>query len=379
MKAFVIQDIRSPELHLPMPQRPLPPKVVIGYATSCDEKVAQAVRNGVNVVIWSFMEIHSAVNPNVKTNTDEEEPLVLTVKWNSLDPTRIRKLIHDLDEEGYSDTIHLVSFGGWNGPHLDTRISCERWFDMWMGVAKDVGFHGIDWDLEGHDDKQSPTNTFSLECLDMMGCISRMAKERGYLIGVAPPQSYLDTHNSKFSRSVVLVDEDRHWHNDFHYFGSNVYAYLLAKYGDYLDLISVQFYESYSRAAMHIYGPDQMNAASYFETYVNELASKNYSIFVEFENDPAIGLSNQWVSLLSSKLVVGLANGWALETNDKALFVSSDDIEIAYENLRQHGLDPRGFMFWVIGEEGKNDIHYAPTLGRILKTRVETSTSPEEL
>jgi len=391
MTAFAITDIppsyhhHRHEQHEPSvpPKRGLPDKVLIGYATSCDEKVTQAVRNGVNVVIWSFIEIHSTTSSNLHDGDDvgdsgeedkEEDTVIL--KWNSLDATRIRRHIHDLDEEGYSDTIHLVSFGGWNGPHLDTRISCERWFKTWRGMADDIGFHGIDWDLEGHDDIHSPTNHFSVDCLNRMGCISRMAKEEGYIIGIAPPQSYLDTKNTKFSRSVTLMDKDRTWHDDFHYFGSNVYAYLLAKYGEYIDLISIQFYESYSRAAMTIYGPQKMNAASYFEMYVHDLASKNFSTFIEFENDPTIGLYNQWVSIPSSKLVFGFANGWALDTDDKALFVSSKDIEIAYQNLKQHGLDPRGFMFWVIGEEGKNGVQYAPSLGRILNTPPEkTSTT----
>jgi beta-glucosidase len=196
-----------------------------------------------------------------------------------------------------------------------------------------------------------------------------MATEKGYIIGVAPPQSYLDSQNSKFSRAVNLVDNDRMWHRDFHYFGSNVYAYLLAKYGDYLDFISVQFYESYSRAAMSILGPDNRSAASYFEMYVNDLASKDFSIFIEFENDPSSGLSNQWVPIPLHKLVFGFANGWALDTEGKALFVQVNDVALAYQNLRRNELDPRGFMFWVIGEEGRNDVQYAASLNKILTTR----------
>ena len=365
MNAFAVQEVVSNKLSFPRPIRELPDRLLIGYATTCTENVAQAVRNGVNVVIWSFLEIR-------KAGTMDKESW--TINWNSLDPACIRQLIHDLDNEGYSDTIHLVSFGGWNGPHIDTEICYEKWFDIWMQAATDVGFHGIDWDLEGHDDLQSSTNTFSLDCLDFMGCISRKAKEKGYIIGVAPPQSYLDTQNSKFSRAVNLVDNDRTWHGDFHYFGSNVYAYLLAKYGDYVDFISIQFYESYSRAAMSVYGPDQMNAASYFEIYAKDLESKNFSIFVEFENDPSSGLSNQWVPLPQSKLIFGFANGWALDTNDKALFVTSGDVEMAYQKLREDHLEPRGFMFWVIGEEGKNGVQYASSLSRILETRRSTTS-----
>lgn len=366
MNALSVPVILSNEHNLPKPRRELPPKLLIGYATDCGKKVAHAVRDGVNVIIWSFLEIEHVGN----IASDDAS---LVIKWNSLDPECIRQLISDLDNEGYSDTIHLASFGGWNGPHLDPSISYDKWFEVWMRAADDVGFHGIDWDLEGHDDLHSPTNTFSFACLDMMGCISRLAKEKGFIVGVAPPQSYLDTQNSRFSRSVNLLDLERKWHEDFHYFGSNVYAYLLAKYGDCLDIISVQFYESYSRAAMSIYGSDQMSAASYFQMYVKDLASKDFSAFVEFENDPSSKLLNQWVPIPLSKLVFGFANGWALDTNGKALFVQETDMDMAYQNLREAKLDPRGFMFWVIGEEGKNGVQYASSLNKILKTRQDPS------
>lgn len=344
------------------PKRALPEKILIGYATDCNENVKEAVRQGVNVVIWSFMEIKDV-------NSDPGKTQQSPINWNSLDPERLRVLISDLDEEGYTDIVHLVAFGGWNGPHLDIDLSAQEWFEIWKKAAVDIGFHGIDWDLEGHDNLQSPTNVFSLECLDMIGSISRLAKEEGYLVGMAPPQSYLDAQSSSFSRSVKELHEDRTWHADFHYFGKNVYAYLLAKYEDHFDLISIQFYESYSRAAMNIYGPNKTNAASYLEGYVRALASNDFSIYIEFESDPATELSNQRVALPRSKIIFGFANGWALNTREKALFVQAGDIKSAYEKLKEDKLEPRGFMFWVIGEEGANDIVYSPDLGTILNTR----------
>lgn len=99
---------------------------------------------------------------------------------------------------------------GWNGPHLDTSLTAEHWYEIWKNHVGGT-FDGIDWDLEGHDNLDSQTNTFSVECLNLMGDISRLAKEDGYIIGMAPPQSYFDLGRSSFSRSVNLTEPDRLW------------------------------------------------------------------------------------------------------------------------------------------------------------------------
>lgn len=39
----------------------------------------------------------------------------------------MQKMIIDLDVKGYTDMVHLVSFGGWNGPHLDAQLSAIEW------------------------------------------------------------------------------------------------------------------------------------------------------------------------------------------------------------------------------------------------------------
>jgi len=62
----------------------------------------------------------------------------------------------------------------------------------------------------------------------------------GLFVGMAPPQSYLDIYSSNWSRFVNLTDPEREWHSDFHYFGNNVYAYILKKYAKFLDLVSIQ-------------------------------------------------------------------------------------------------------------------------------------------
>ena len=119
-------------------------------------------------------------------------------------------MITSLDNEGYQHVVHLVSFGGWNGPHLESKLTNVEWYNHWKDSVGDI-FHGIDWDLEGHDKLDSPTNVFSINCLEKMGTVSKLATEDGYIIGIAPPQSYLDVQSSKFSRYVNLTEPDRPW------------------------------------------------------------------------------------------------------------------------------------------------------------------------
>ncbi|CAJ1936537.1 unnamed protein product [Cylindrotheca closterium] len=347
-------------------RRRLPEKVLIGYATDCNEKVAKSIAAGVNVVVWSFMEISKEIS------TGE-----IIITENSLNFDNIRQLISKLDTEGYQDTLHLVSFGGWNGPHLDTSLTAKQWYEIWKNHVGDI-FDGIDWDLEGHDNLDSPTNTFSVECLNLMGDISRLANEDGYIIGMAPPQSYFDLGRSSFSRSVNLAEPDRRWHNEFHYFGSNVYAYLFSRFGAYINFVSVQLYESYSRAAMSVhYG--KVLPGDYLKTFVNGYNENKGQWYVDFEQDKTLQYSSRTVELPLSKLVIGLANGWAINEGEKVIFFTSEQIQSAYRQLLEYGVTPRGFMFWVIGEEGNNGIEYAKELSSILKPRASRPSSASDL
>ena len=71
-----------------LPRKSLPDKVLVAYATECNDLVIKAVHDGVNVVIWSFMEIQKDIEDNV------------IVTGNSLDFECIRKMIKSLDNEG---------------------------------------------------------------------------------------------------------------------------------------------------------------------------------------------------------------------------------------------------------------------------------------
>ena len=393
--------------------RPLPEKLLIAYTTTecyCnhDEEspssqsssstssppavVRRALRDGVNVLIWSFFEITPNKSNNIDHHhhhQDDEHNTHYNIHTNSLGNLNcIKQVIHQLDREGYTDTIHLTSFGGWNGPHLDSfeNGTARQWYQVWKEHFGNT-FHGIDWDFEGHDNVQSPTNEFSMNCLDKMGRISQYASMDGYRIGVAPPQSYLDISNHNFSRRVNLTRSDQvpehddndgsssssssssSWHDDFPYHGANVYAYLLAKYGAYVDFVSIQFYESYSRAGRHIHH-HHLEPAEYLQSYVNDLVDQGESFAVNFSQDPDVQLPDQRVALPLSKLVWGFANGWALNkdivNDEKTVYFSPASIEIAYRALMHTGRTPRGCMFWVINEEGTNGIHYAPVLHDIL-------------
>ena len=54
---------------------------------------------------------------------------------------------------------------------------------------------------------------------------------------------------------------------------------MLAKYGEYIDLISIQFYESYSDAALAVFH-DNMDVADYLVEFVHELANDGFKFYV---------------------------------------------------------------------------------------------------
>ncbi|CAB9498957.1 expressed unknown protein [Seminavis robusta] len=357
-------------------RRPLPAKMLIGYGTNCD-RVRKAVHDGVNIVIWAFMDIVAVDNEHedsdhrelLESQTDTDTPRRGRIKTD-LDLNGIRQLIQELDQNGYNHVIHLVSFGGWNGPHLDAALSAEEWYDCWKESEAGSLFHGMDWDLEGHDDLTRPTNVFTIECLEKMGHISRMMKEDGYLVGMAPPQSYMNFDNPHLSRYVNLTEPDRPWHSEFHYFGANVYSYVLAKYGDFIDFVSMQLYESYSLAAMAVYH-ENIEPEDYLISYIQDLVVKQKEKFyVDFSQDKDLNMEGQYTHLPLKKLVIGLANGWAADPeNRKHIFIAPEQIQKAYNALQNsdHGdLSPRGFMFWTIEEEGTRDVYLARDIHKTL-------------
>lgn len=109
-------------------------------------------------------------------------PIVRT----NLEIPRVQGLIKELDESGQPDVLHLVSVGGWNGPHLDSGLTAIEWFETFQ---RELGptFDGIDWDLEGHDRIDSPTNFFTTDCLEKIGVVSQLAKAGRFCSGGPHP------------------------------------------------------------------------------------------------------------------------------------------------------------------------------------------------
>jgi beta-glucosidase len=196
----------------------------------------------------------------------------------------------------------------------------------------------------------------------------------GYIVTMAPPQSYLNIHSSAFSRYVNLTSSsNRSWHPEFHYFGHNIYAYILAKFEQYIDLVSIQLYESYSDAGLAIYH-EGVSAADYLVGYVRGLAEQqNFKLYVDFHQDSSIDLASQYVLLPLDKLVIGLANGWSLNSEtEKTLYVSANQVQDAYERLKDADggdLTPRGFMIWTIDERGTNGVYLARGIHQFLHQR----------
>jgi hypothetical protein len=193
-----------------------------------------------------------------------------------------------------------------------------------------------------------------------MGEVSQLAKAAGYIVSLVPPQSYLDYDTRNFDQSVLHAPS---WEPTFRYQGYNTYAPVLAKYGTTSvirngqleavptwDFISIQLYETYSRANNEINNL-KVPVATYLAELVQEM---NSGWEVDFTNDPQIGLKTQNVSVPHSQLVIGFANAWAGPRPGKTLLVYPDEAQTAWEELVAKNMQPKGFMFWDIQDEGKD-------------------------
>ncbi len=271
-----------------------------------------------------------------------------------------------------------------SGSHLPSGFSAEELYRVFQSFNTPAEgenneeqqislWDGIDWDLEGHDHLEHPNNEFSVELLDQVGEFSQLAKIDGLIVSMAPPESYLDITTHRFSRFVNLTYPDDPWHQDFEYHGWNVYAFVLAKYGHSIDFVFLQFYESWSHA---LYQTEQlgMSQSAFLVEFVTNLSRNGrFGYDVNFEDDPTVGLKNQFVELPLSKIVFGFANGWALES-EKAIFFNPNEIKLAYDKLKNKNLDPRGCGYWVVDEEGKHGINLTKALRDILASSTTERT-----
>ena len=357
----------------------LPKRVILGYANwgECDSNLVTAVEQGVNVLIWFACNL-------IVTN---EGHISITggPNWDCV--AKITKEIKDKN----LNVIHLISFGGWNSPHPITsseEISEEKirevydYMHYWNReiIARPdlgwYGFDGFDWDIEGNDTPSSIYNNFTISCLDFMGKLSQIAKSEGYMFAMAPAQSYLDASTSEFDTNLLHTSDD--WltvQNDFSYHGRNCYAYILAKYGkinlldkqlETFDFITIQLYEGYSHAFFNI-SQLGVHPQKYIYDFVH-IMNKGWNVKFENENDTFIRVPH-------THLIIGLANGWA--GDGKFLLIDPDHLKAAYNALKIEGLEPLGFGYWNILDEGKispqipnKPIYMASSLNEFLNIRI---------
>eukprot|EP00298_Acanthocystis_sp_HF-20_P004963 c15262_g2_i1.p1 GENE.c15262_g2_i1~~c15262_g2_i1.p1 ORF type:complete len:397 (-),score=176.53 c15262_g2_i1:30-1172(-) len=314
--------------------------ILVGYAPGqdCDEKFLQSATQGVNVIIWFSI--------NLIRNTTTNQPEIQGGP-NFDCVANVAMKLHSMNLE----TVHLISIGGWDAPHIDTTFSSLQWWNAlqkWNNqtVARGgfLGFDGIDWDIEGNDDLSSPYNNFTFLQLNTIGEISLFAKQNNFIVSLAPAESYFDVTTGLFDLSLTHPYPE--WHSEFLYHGHNAYTYLWAKYQTAFDFVSVQFYESWSHADYQI----SMNLTSpsdYIQEWTENI-TKGWTVnFSDFEG---CDIPTQVIKVDRNRLVVGLANGWT--GGGKAILIWPEDAGDAYLNLKLKQKEPKGFMFWNIRDEG---------------------------
>jgi len=343
----------------PPPRRLPNGPLIIGY-TGCDQQtvIREAVK-GVNVIIWFAS--------NLVRNATTGQPQVAT----GLNHTCVAEVAQKLRRQRLP-TAHMLCVGGWDAPHPNTSFSGQQWFEAWdewnqreaarpeLGFA---GYDGIDWDLEGNDAPASPWNRFSAATIALVGTMSQAMKRAGYLVSLVPPQSYADATDGGFDRSLLHSYAD--WRPAFRYRGRNAYmAWLSSRYavthgtvdGDVqrgggvrtFDFVSVQLYESWSRASQAIDGPSQVPAAQYLATLARAYARGWH---VDFGADAAVGIPSQTVAIPPDQLVLGFSFGSGPLDLGKSLFVQPEAVAAAWGALVP-AERPRGMMFWNLGLDG---------------------------
>lgn len=343
------------------PPAKLPPSLLVGYGSwgECDSKMTSAASDGVNVLIWFAL--------NLVASSDGLSPAFV----GGPDLSCVAAAKADLAARGV-ETTHLVSIGGWDAPHLVTDFSAEEVYEAWLAYNVDGLFDGLDWDLEGNDDVQSANNVFTVPCLELMGDFSTLLHGAGFVVSMAPPESYLDVTTPDFSRYVNLTyPEYPDWHADFSYHGRNVYAYLLYKWPEAFDFISVQLYESYAHADYNVSVAAQP-AADYLVDYVRSFsppgAERGAGFTVDFGQDPSLGqVGLGFVPVPLEKLVIGIGNGWV--DGVKQVNITADEAGEAWDRLGQEGRKFRGYMFWDIADEGLNGVYLTKGLNKYMHTR----------
>ncbi|KAL7431169.1 hypothetical protein ACHAXH_001789 [Discostella pseudostelligera] len=349
--------------------------IIIGYAHDAKSgKADQAILDGINVIIWSFVHLDvdgTSVTTDQQQQQQQQQKIRGTIRTD-LDLESIRTI-----RNKYDHVVHLAAFGGWNGPHPPPYImSGKEWCQVFLKFNQDHGniFDGIDWDYEGHDDISSPTSRFTLDTLDIMVDFSVEAKRHGMIVSMAPAESYLDSTiqsgssiDAQFSFALNLPP--RAWTSSpsaseedkeiiatagFSHAGRQCYAYVLAKAGiETFDWVSIQLYEAYSPFAHDVHRR-KMDPVEALMMRINHLVVEGYTVTDVPLSSPSLSPSEFVVKIPMSKLVLGIANGWA--DGRKFCKVEPSSIKSSYDAaLEQCGHGFLGVMFWTVEEEGNTD------------------------
>jgi len=311
------------------------PTVLVAYQSwsECDDNVITHVQSGVNVVIWFATNLISVNGTAVMSGGPNR--------------TCVEQKISTLDSMGYGrDKVkHLISVGGWDAPHPTTTHTAAE-YKAAFETFSDGLYDGLDWDLEGNDNLLSTNNYFSRDCLLLMGDLSNLLHSAGYIVSMAPPESYLDIQTSEFSKYVNLTYPADDWDTTpaFSYHGHNTYVVPLAMYPDAFDFISVQIYETKSHASYNtsVLGVDQVD---YLSTYVERALANG--VTVDFTTDEDFKDLGVVTIDLSSKLVIGLISNGGLGGP-----ITAKNSTMAYDKVQEKGGDNvRGFMYWCIGDD----------------------------
>lgn len=339
----------------PVKEQPL----VIGYSHNPKgDKVLRAIDHGVNVVCWSFfhLDVDDQDPPKPKIRTDLDLSAISFVR----------------DAAGKDHVLHMAAIGGWNGPHPTPGFSGAQWAQAFVDFNKQNGyiFDGLDWDLEGHDDRTAPTSAFSLETLDVMADMSTALKEHhGYIVSMAPAESYLDVLAPDHQFSLDLNLFPRWWEKpdrqavqaeNFSHAGRQCYAYVLHRAGtNSFDWISLQLYESFSRFAYETTVLAERDGENVISAQMDAMRRRAVAAFDGFDVElPKYGEVR--IQVPPWKLVFGFANGWA--DGIKVVKVERRALNRLFVRLKTAGV-----MFWTIDEEGNDGLYLAKEVNEAIE------------
>jgi chitinase len=311
--------------------RPLPSlatPLIIGYAHDT-AKVEQAIQDGVNVVCWSFVDMIETFERMHNSSTPDEIQQKPTASFQ----TNLNIQSIQVIRESYPSVIHLAAIGGWNGPHPLGITSGVEWCRLFVQFNQQHNFvfDGIDWDLEGHDDiHNSPTSQFTIAVLNVMADFSLEAKNKyGMIVSMAPAESYLDPLSASSSTTKTPAEKnsfslalnlhprspwDKTILGSFQHAGRQCYAYVVHRAGiQTFDWISLQLYEAYSAFTYDTTIAKHSNTNRIIDSPRRLQADAIFDRANAFASGFSVHIHNETVRIQVplSKLVMGVANGWA--------------------------------------------------------------------